>query len=108
MTANIQDWLKADPSGIYLPASDAWVDPSRPVARAIITHGHSDHARGGHGEVWATAETLAIMAVRYPALWSSSLAKGQLDRHQHDAFSIATWLARAEQDGSLSDFLQPV
>jgi putative mRNA 3-end processing factor len=35
------------------------------VARAIITHGHSDHARGGHGEVWATAPTLAIMGERY-------------------------------------------
>ena len=61
----IEGWLKADPKGIYLPGPDAWVDPAQPVARAIITHGHSDHARGGHGEVFATAETLAIMAARY-------------------------------------------
>ncbi len=65
MAIDIQDWVKADPQGIYLPTADAWVDPARPVARAIITHGHSDHARGGHGAVWATPETLAIMAVRY-------------------------------------------
>ena len=61
----IEGWLKPDPKGIYLPGPDAWVDPAQPVARAIITHGHSDHARGGHGEVFATAETLAIMAARY-------------------------------------------
>lgn len=37
----------------------------RPVARALITHGHSDHARAGHDRVLATRETLAIMAARY-------------------------------------------
>ncbi len=58
-------WLTPDPCGIYLPAADAWIDPSKPVARAIITHGHADHARGGHGEVWATPGTLSIMAARY-------------------------------------------
>ncbi len=30
-----------------------------------MTHGHADHARGGHGKLWATPETLAIMALRY-------------------------------------------
>jgi putative mRNA 3-end processing factor len=41
------------------------VDPVRPVERAVITHGHADHARAGHGTVLATRETLAIMAERY-------------------------------------------
>jgi len=41
------------------------VDPVKPVPRAVITHGHSDHARAGHGAVLATPETLAIMAARY-------------------------------------------
>jgi len=35
------------------------------VDRAVITHGHADHARAGHGAVAATPETLAIMAARY-------------------------------------------
>jgi putative mRNA 3-end processing factor len=35
------------------------------VDRAVITHGHADHARAGHGAVLATPETLAIMAERY-------------------------------------------
>ncbi len=58
-------WIDPQPQGIYLPRADIWVDPSRPVARALVTHGHADHARGGHGAVWATRETLAIMDVRY-------------------------------------------
>ncbi len=41
------------------------MDPVRPVARAVITHGHADHARAGHGAVLATPETLAIMGARY-------------------------------------------
>ena len=53
------------PAGLYCPAGDFHVDPMRPVARAVITHGHSDHARAGHGAVLATRETLDIMAIRY-------------------------------------------
>lgn len=55
------------PEGLYCPSGDFFIDPVRPVARAVITHGHSDHARAGHGAVLATPETLAIMAVRYGA-----------------------------------------
>src|SRR5258708_26417634 len=40
------------------------IDPTRPVERAIITHGHSDHARPGHGAVLATPPTIAIMKAR--------------------------------------------
>ncbi len=78
MVADRIGWLKAEPRGIYLPGADAWVDPSQPVARAIVTHGHSDHARGGHGMVWATAETLAITAARYgPQPGGMRLAYGE-------------------------------
>src|SRR5205085_8033862 len=45
--------------------ADAWIDPSQPKARALVTHGHADHARGGHRAVLATPETLAIMETRY-------------------------------------------
>jgi putative mRNA 3-end processing factor len=51
--------------GLYCPAADLYIDPTRPVARALVTHGHSDHARAGHGRVLATPETLAIMGARY-------------------------------------------
>jgi putative mRNA 3-end processing factor len=57
-------WLCVRPEGLYCPPGDFFIDPIRPVPRAIITHAHSDHARSGHGAVLATPETLAIMAVR--------------------------------------------
>ena len=58
-------WIRPEPWGIHVVPADAWVDPSRPVERALVTHGHADHARGGHGGTVATPETLAIMALRY-------------------------------------------
>lgn len=57
--------LLPTPAGLFCPPADIYIDPVRPVARALITHGHSDHARAGHGAVLATRETLAIMALRY-------------------------------------------
>src|SRR5690242_3657018 len=63
--ARLGSWIESHPEGIYVRPADAWIDPSQPKARAWVTHGHSDHARGGHGAVLATPETLAIMATRY-------------------------------------------
>ena len=67
MATRASDLLTLTPQGLYCPAGDFHVDPIRPVPRALITHGHSDHARFGHGHVMATRETLAIMAIRYGA-----------------------------------------
>jgi putative mRNA 3-end processing factor len=52
------------PGGLYCPPGDFFIDPTRPVARALVTHAHSDHATAGHGAVMATRETLEIMALR--------------------------------------------
>ena len=57
--------LHPTPAGLYCPVGDFYIDPVRAVDRAVITHGHADHARAGHGAVLATPETLAIMASRY-------------------------------------------
>lgn len=61
------DWLYPAPAGLYCAAGDFYIDPARPVDCAVITHGHADHARPGHGRALATAETLDIMASRYGA-----------------------------------------
>ena len=53
------------PEGLYCAPGDFYIDPVRPVDRAVITHGHADHARSGHGAVAATPQTLDIMATRY-------------------------------------------
>ena len=63
--AGFRQLLRNTPEGLYCPPGDFHIDPIRPVPRAVITHGHSDHARSGHGAVLATPETLAIMAARY-------------------------------------------
>ncbi len=57
-------WLSVDRGGLYCRPGGFHVDPGSGVARAIITHGHSDHARPGHEHVLATRETLAIMQAR--------------------------------------------
>jgi putative mRNA 3-end processing factor len=60
-----RDWIEVRPEGVYCKAGDVYIDPMQPVNKAIITHGHADHARSGHGHVYATEETLAIMRARY-------------------------------------------
>ena len=60
-----EDLLLPTPSGICCKTGGFYIDPTRPVDRALITHGHSDHARAGHGAVLATQETLDIMRLRY-------------------------------------------
>ena len=62
-----EDLLRPTDKGLYCPPGDFYVDPVRPVERAVVTHGHADHARAGHGAVLATPETIAIMAARYGA-----------------------------------------
>ncbi len=68
-----QDLLCPKPEGLYCPPGDFYIDPTRPVARAVITHGHADHARAGHGAVLATRETLDIMGERYGAGFAQSM-----------------------------------
>ena len=63
--AKPESWLKTTPAGLYCEPGDFYVDPTRAVARAVITHGHADHARPGHDKVLATEATLAIMRARY-------------------------------------------
>ncbi|MBI1383785.1 MAG: ligase-associated DNA damage response exonuclease [Rhizobiales bacterium] len=56
--------MRPTSSGLYCVPGDFFIDPHRPVERAIVTHGHSDHARPGHTHVLATPETVAIMRAR--------------------------------------------
>ncbi|WP_120076264.1 ligase-associated DNA damage response exonuclease [Aurantiacibacter odishensis] len=58
-------WIRPEPHGVHIVPADVWIDPSRAVDTALVTHGHADHARGGHGTTVATPETLAIMELRY-------------------------------------------
>jgi putative mRNA 3-end processing factor len=68
-----ESWLRVTPAGLYCEPGDFHIDPIRPVARAVITHGHGDHARPGNEHVLATPETIAIMRQRYGELAGGSL-----------------------------------
>ena len=70
-------WIEPSREGIYIRPCDLWVDPSYPKPRVLITHGHADHARSGHGYVTATRETLAIIALRYGETQSRAVAYGE-------------------------------
>jgi putative mRNA 3-end processing factor len=65
MAMRAEDILVPTPAGMYCKRGGFHIDPTRPVARALITHAHSDHARAGHGAVLATRETLDLMRLRY-------------------------------------------
>lgn len=56
--------IKYTSNGIYIPAADIYVDPERPVHRAVITHGHSDHAKPGTASYLTHRLTAAIMRHR--------------------------------------------
>ena len=57
----VESWLYPQEAGLFCKPGGFYIDPHRAVDRAIVTHGHSDHARPGHKRVLATPETLAIM-----------------------------------------------
>jgi len=61
---HFEDWLRVDAKGLYCRPGGFHIDPHGGARRAIITHGHSDHARPGHDAALATPETLAIMGAR--------------------------------------------
>ncbi|MGA7151851.1 MAG: ligase-associated DNA damage response exonuclease [Pseudolabrys sp.] len=73
MTMRPEDILVPTPSGVCCKPGGFHIDPTRPVEKALITHGHSDHARAGHGAVLATQETLDIMRLRYGDNFAGSI-----------------------------------
>ena len=82
------------PKGLWCEPGGFFIDPVRAVDRAVITHGHADHARAGHDAVAATPETLAIMAARYgedfcrtrqPLAYGETLRIGEVEVSLHSA-----------------------
>jgi len=68
------DLIQRRAEGLYCPAGDFYIDPWRPVARAVLTHGHGDHARVGMGAYHTTAAGLPILQWRL----------GEQTYHVHD------------------------
>ena len=68
-----ETWIRKSSAGLYCEPGDFHIDPVRPVPRAVITHGHGDHARSGNEQVLATPDTIAIMQERYGEAAGASL-----------------------------------
>lgn len=73
-----QPVLTFNENGIYCPAGDFYIDPWRPVDRALITHGHSDHARWGMNRYLATDIALPVMRHRLGDITADGIAYGEV------------------------------
>jgi len=62
-----RDLVQVRPEGLYCVPGDFYIDPWRPVARAVITHAHADHARRGHGAYLAHGASAALLRARLGA-----------------------------------------
>ena len=98
-------WIRPEPWGIHVVPADCWIDPSRPVDRALVTHGHADHARGGHAQTYATPETLAIMQLRY-ATQAGAVPVAYGETVRLDEGVDATWLPAGHVLGSAQILLE--
>jgi len=72
------DLIVHRPQGLYCPAGDFYIDPWRPVDRAVITHAHADHARRGHGAYLATAISEGVLRARLGDIRLQGVAYGEL------------------------------
>ena len=77
MAERSSDLIVQRPEGLYCPAGDFYIDPWRPVARAVITHAHADHARRGHGAYLATAISEGVLCARLGNITLQGLAYGE-------------------------------
>ena len=85
----MDDLVIERPQGLYCPGGDFYIDPWRPVHRAVITHAHADHARAGHGQVLATAVSEGVLRSRLgTGLSLQGLAYGEAVVHQGVRISL--------------------
>ena len=83
------DLVIARPQGLYCPVGDFYIDPWRPVDRAVITHAHADHARAGHAHVLATAVSSGVLQARLgPGLPLQGLDYGETVTHRGVGISL--------------------
>jgi putative mRNA 3-end processing factor len=74
---NSSDLIVARPEGLYCPAGGFYIDPWRPVERAVITHAHADHARAGHARYLTAEAGLRVLLSRLPGIDVQGLPYGE-------------------------------
>lgn len=84
----VMDLIVARPEGLYCPPGDFYIDPWRPVDRAVITHGHSDHARVGHQHYLAVHQSRGVLDARLGDIRLETLAYGEPRVHNDVSISF--------------------
>ena len=84
----MSDLVVQRPEGLYCPPGDFYIDPWRPVARAVITHAHSDHARYGHGHYLAAAPAEGVLRARLGEITLQTLGYGERIQHHGVTLSL--------------------
>lgn len=82
------DLVVQRPEGLYCPPGGFYIDPWRPVARAVITHAHSDHARDGHAHYLAAAPAEGVLRSRLGDIALQTLAYGERIVHHGVTLSL--------------------
>ena len=82
------DLVVQRPEGLYCPPGDFYIDPWRPVPRAVITHAHSDHARYGMGHYLAAAPAEGVLRVRLGDIALQTLPYGERIVHHGVTVSL--------------------
>ncbi len=82
------DLIVQRPEGLYCPPGDFYIDPWRPVGRAIITHAHADHARVGHGHYLAAAPAEGVLRARLGEITLQTLRYGETIVHNGVTVSL--------------------
>ena len=72
--------LTFTPKGIYCPGGDFFIDPNHAVPRALVTHGHSDHACRGHASYLCTHAALPVIRHRLGRIQAEGIAYGEIRR----------------------------
>ena len=76
------DLVVLRPQGLYCPPGDFYIDPWRPVERAVITHAHGDHARTGHAHYLAASPGAGVLRTRLGPIDLQALDYGEaIDHH---------------------------
>jgi len=82
------DLVVQRPEGLYCPPGHFFIDPWRPVERAVVTHAHGDHASRGHGSYLAAADAAAVMRARLGQIALTALPYGEPLRHNGVVVSL--------------------
>lgn len=71
------DLLQFTTNGIWCQRADVYIDPWRPVKRALITHGHADHSRYGSEAYLATETAAPVINYRLGDIKLETIAYGK-------------------------------